>query len=126
MLSLSPIDTFIDEQPQVIAASLHSVSTQLGGWPENNPASIVLVGSGSSFNALTVAEAAFGRTAPVKVLGPRAFLRELAALTAMRPHVLVLSQTGISTTSVETAQCALAAGLPTLVLTAAAKSPIAA
>jgi glucosamine--fructose-6-phosphate aminotransferase (isomerizing) len=122
----NPIDRYIDQQPDVIQASLSAVSTQLPGWPQRAPSSIALVGSGSSLNALLVAAPEFRRRAPVTALGPRSFLKGLDRMAETGALVVVLSQTGLSTTSVEAARRAHAAGLATLVMTAEQGSPIAA
>jgi glucosamine--fructose-6-phosphate aminotransferase (isomerizing) len=74
MPASDPIDGFIDEQPAVIAAGLGSVAEQLAPWSAPAMGSLVLVGSGSSLNALTVAQAALQASAPTTVVGPRALL----------------------------------------------------
>ncbi|MBK8687547.1 MAG: SIS domain-containing protein [Betaproteobacteria bacterium] len=86
----------------------------------------MLVGSGSSFNALTVARPRFvaARRGPVVVCEPEDFAAELPAMTT-RPLVVVLSQSGASTTSIAAASAATGAGLPVLVLTASPASALA-
>jgi fructoselysine-6-P-deglycase FrlB-like protein len=120
------IETFIREQPETIGRCVAAVEHFAATW-RPDVAGIALVGSGSSFNALTAARPSFvaARRGPVVVYDPEDFVAELPLLTA-RPLVIVLSQSGASTTSIAAAQAAVAARLPILALTAVAEAPIAA
>jgi fructoselysine-6-P-deglycase FrlB-like protein len=116
---------YIREQPAVICAALvavsrESISVEIAGGA-------VLVGSGSSFNALTVGVASVtaARRAALRVVGPQAYLREIAEASVAPVPVIVLSQSGASTTSIEAATAAAASGAPVLVLTCEPESPIA-
>jgi glucosamine--fructose-6-phosphate aminotransferase (isomerizing) len=118
------IQDFIREQPGVIARAFEAVETARVSVPADRP--LLLVGSGSSFNALTVAAEALPGKPRARVIGPAAFLRDAPALIeAGRPAVLVLSQSGSSTTSIAAAETALRLGAPTLVVTCEAESAIA-
>jgi glucosamine--fructose-6-phosphate aminotransferase (isomerizing) len=116
------VSAFIRQQPDRLAATLRDAAGILAGWNPGPHDGLMLVGSGSSMNALLA-------TRPpghdVQVLGPGAFLQALRTGLGTRPLVVVLSQSGHSTTSVAAAEAAMAAGLPTLLITAEAASPIA-
>ncbi len=87
---------------------------------------VALVGSGSSFNALTVARSCFvgARRGPVLVYEPEDFAAELPAMTTA-PLVITLSQSGASTTSIAAVKAAIEAGLTVLVITAFPGAPLA-
>jgi fructoselysine-6-P-deglycase FrlB-like protein len=117
---------FIREQPQVIAATYRSIRAALAAraLPARD---IALVGSGSSFNALTAQASAFATAArsAVHVRGPAAFMAELAA-GHLRPSVaIVLSQSGASVTSIEAAHLAQKCGADVFRITAEGASPFA-
>jgi fructoselysine-6-P-deglycase FrlB-like protein len=118
------IQDHIGEQPAVIAAAFGSVAARLKDLRPAAPA--VLVGSGSSFNALTAAAATTSRASGERprVQGPASFLRETGEGAKSGGSVIVLSQSGASSTSVAAAR---AAGRTTnlLVITCEAESPIA-
>ncbi|MDQ2081047.1 SIS domain-containing protein [Xanthobacteraceae bacterium Astr-EGSB] len=120
------IEAFIREQPETIARCVAAAESFAATW-RPSATGIALVGSGSSFNALTAARPSFvaARRGPVVVYDPEDFVAELPLLTD-RPLVIVLSQSGGSTTSIAAARAAVAARLPTLAVTATADAPIAA
>lgn len=120
------IPAFIREQPHVLDACLaaargFTASTHERGGIDG----IALVGSGSSFNAMTVARPRFvaARRGPVTLHEPEDFIAELADATH-RPLVVVLSQSGASTTSIAAARAALAAGLRTVAITASPQAAL--
>jgi glucosamine--fructose-6-phosphate aminotransferase (isomerizing) len=119
------IQEFIRQQPGVIATAFDAVERTRASLPADRP--LLLVGSGSSFNALTVAAAISpAQVGGMSVIGPAAFLRHAPALIeAARPAVLVLSQSGSSTTSIAAAEAAVKLGAPTLVVTCEPESAIA-
>ena len=121
------IETFIREQPETIARCVAAIEPFTATWRPGSTQGIALVGSGSSFNALTAARSSFvaARRGSVVIYDPEDFVAELPMLTD-RPLVIVLSQSGASTTSIAAAQAAVAAGLPTLAVTAAADAALAA
>jgi fructoselysine-6-P-deglycase FrlB-like protein len=121
------IDRFIAEQPEVLEAVLADVPEQLdvlaltaSGGP------IYLIGSGTSMNALVAVEPLFDRLAPagVRIRGPLEFLAEMDRGRKRKGLAIVLSQTGISTTTVEAALCARDRGMRAVTLTAERHSPI--
>lgn len=121
-----PIATFIREQPAALDRCLEAARAFASTWAPGAFDSVALVGSGSSFNALQVARPRFvaARRGPVGVNEPEDFIAELADLAA-KPLVIVLSQSGASATSIMAAKAAVAAGFPTLALTAAMHAPLA-
>ncbi|HEX2541360.1 MAG TPA: SIS domain-containing protein [Caldimonas sp.] len=120
------IPGFIREQPAAIDRCLEAGRAFASAWQPGAFDGIALVGSGSSFNALQVARASFlaARRGVVGVHEPEDFVAEMAHFTA-RPLVVVLSQSGASATSIEAARAAVAAGLPTLAITASSDAPLA-
>jgi fructoselysine-6-P-deglycase FrlB-like protein len=84
---------------------------------------VVLVGSGTSKNAAIATTPSFRGThcCPVMVMGPLEFLR--ANPPGADALVVVVSQTGISTTSVEALAAAQGRGLRTVAITAEPHSP---
>jgi len=121
-----PIPTFIREQPAALDRCITAARAFTATWSPPAFDGIVLVGSGSSFNALTVARPQFvaARRGPVIVHEPEDFLAELE-YASTRPLVIVLSQSGASTTSIAAATAAVAAGLATVAITATAEAPLA-
>lgn len=121
-----PIAGYIRAQPPTIEACIAAARRFAAGWPARGGQGLVLVGSGSSRNALTMSEPAFLRAGlgPVAVHEPRDFMERLAAGAVGQPAVIVLSQGGASTTSIEAARAARAAGLTLLAITAEASSPL--
>lgn len=121
-----PIPGFIREQPATLDRCQAAARAFLTGWTPGGFDGIALVGSGSSFNALQAARPRFvaARRGAVLVHDPQDFMAELAD-TGGRPLVIVLSQSGASATSIDAARAAQAVGLPTLVITAAERSPLA-
>lgn len=120
------VPDFIREQPDALGRCLESTSAFAQSWAPGAFDSIALVGSGSSFNALTVARPRLvaARRGPVMVYEPEDFAAELPAMTA-RPLVIVLSQSGASTTSISAANAATDAGLTTLIITASPEADLA-
>ena len=117
---------FIREQPQVIAATYKSMRAALEARSVPQRQNIALVGSGSSFNALTSQAPAFAAAqCAVHVRGPAAFMVELAT-GHLRPSVaVVLSQSGASVTSIEAARLAQKCGADVFRITAEGASPFA-
>jgi fructoselysine-6-P-deglycase FrlB-like protein len=120
------ITTFIREQPVALDNCLAAGRAFLARWKPGPSDGVALVGSGSSFNALQAARARFvaARRGAVLVHDPEDFIAELPEMDG-RPLVIVLSQSGASATSIAAARAALAAGLPTLLITATMDSPLA-
>jgi len=121
-----PIPTFIREQPAALDRCIAATRAFTATWSPAAFDGITLVGSGSSFNALTVARPQFAtaRRGSVIVHEPEDFIAELRHASG-RPLVIVLSQSGASTTSVAAATAAVSAGLVTLAITATPDAPLA-
>ena len=116
---------YIREQPDIIRAAIAAAAqARVPGAVDHGA---VLVGSGSSFNALTAAAATVSapRRSTLRVVGPQTHLRDIGEGRAAPVPVVVLSQSGASTTSIEAARAAAAHGSATLVVTCEPESPIA-
>ena len=116
---------YIREQPDIIRAAIAAAAqARVPGAVDHGA---VLVGSGSSFNALTAAAATVSapRRSTLRVVGPQTYLRDIGEGRAAPVPVVVLSQSGASTTSIEAARAAAAHGSATLVVTCEPESPIA-
>jgi glucoselysine-6-phosphate deglycase len=125
--SPDPVAGFIREQPQVIAATYRSIRAALAARALPPGRDIALVGSGSSFNALTAQAPTFASAArsAVHVRGPAAFMAELAAGHLHPSVAIVLSQSGASVTSIEAARLAQESGANVFRITAEGASPFA-
>jgi fructoselysine-6-P-deglycase FrlB-like protein len=121
-----PILTFIREQPGALDRCMAAMQDFAATWKPRAFDGIALVGTGSSYNALTVARRRFvtARRGPVSLHQPDDFIAELADAAA-NPLVIVLSQSGASATSIAAAHAAVLAGLPTLAITASLSSLLA-
>ncbi|HZB55706.1 MAG TPA: SIS domain-containing protein [Reyranella sp.] len=121
-----PIPAFIREQPAALDRCMAAMQDFAGTWKPRAFDGIALVGTGSSYNALTVARRRFvtARRGPVSLHQPDDFIAELADAAA-NPLVIVLSQSGASATSIAAAHAAVLAGLPTLAITASFNSLLA-
>ena len=120
----NPIERYIGETPSVVARTVAEAREQLASWEPVANDHLVLVGSGTSLNALVAAAASF--TADVHrivVLTPSAMMRR-EGLSRTQPLVLCLSQSGANATSVAALCRASAMGLPTIAITADAQSAI--
>ncbi|WP_207482345.1 SIS domain-containing protein [Arenibaculum pallidiluteum] len=108
-----------------IADAWRGAAEQLAPWGSMDPERLILVGSGTSLNALMVAapELANGYRR-VDVVNPRSFL-QMPIPSPGTTCVVVLSQTGTSDTSVQSVTRAQSAGAVTITLTADLESPIA-
>lgn len=120
----SVIDGFIRAQAAVVPATIRAVREQLPRLALRPAGHLVLVGSGTSLNALLVAKPGFEAGGGfVEVLNPGALLARLPVL-AGDAQVIALSQTGTSETTVAAVRRAQERGLPCLTITAEAESPI--
>lgn len=121
----SVIDGFIQAQARAVPETMRSVREQIGALGLNPARHLVLVGSGTSLNALMVAKPGFeAGGAFVEVLNPGAFLLREPVLSR-DVQVIALSQTGTSETTVGAVRRAQDNGLRCLTITAEAQSPIA-
>src|ERR1700678_270429 len=99
------IERYIEEQAEVIGRTLQAARSAIRGLAATAPDKLLLVGSGSSLNALHVVKPVICAAVPypVHVLNPAVLLRHLPAMRG-HPLVVILSQSGTSTTSVEIAR----------------------
>ncbi|MCC2613812.1 SIS domain-containing protein [Neorhizobium sp. Rsf11] len=123
------IENFMEEQGEVAARTLERADAQdfARGVLDGGSAydRVLFVGSGSSLNALTIVrpwlQSAIGR--PVEVVNPAVFLRDIGAVFG-NPLVVILSQSGTSSTSIEAARVVSGKGWQVVVITADPESPI--
>ena len=118
----------VAEQPETWDALTRAIPRRLAELPQtaSRPERLVLVGAGSSRNALLAASEALTRQtgAAVEVRAPETFLA-LPPGPGWATLVVVLSQGGRSGSTVAAARRAVALGLPTIAITAEADSDIA-
>ena len=120
------IQAHIRQQPELVSRAIAAANAADGILPPEGQ--LVMVGSGSSYNALlAAADTAGPELRPLlHVVGPAAYLRTGRGRTAgTAASVLVLSQSGASTTSVAAAEAAADRGVAAAVVTCEAGSPIA-
>jgi fructoselysine-6-P-deglycase FrlB-like protein len=118
-------DGFVREQIAIVPKTVAAMRAQLQVWPRRDVRHLLLVGSGTSLNALIAAKPRL-ETAQrsVETMNPSLFMRRDVKGDA-NTLVCILSQTGTSETSVAAARQARSRGLETIVLTAERDSPIA-
>jgi len=123
------IAAYIREQPAILAGLPATIADDLAGLKAlaGAPDRILLLGAGSSMNALLAGAEALEEATGATVLArePEAFLRLPPRVVAGRTLVLAASQSGMSATSVEAVRQAVARGFPTLVITGDGGSMIA-
>jgi len=122
------IQTYIREQPAVLRRVLEEIPRAVGKMPGFLDADwIHLVGSGTSRNALLAASHLFAKTArsAVQVRGPLSFMEEVTETKKGGAVAIILSQTGVSTTTVQAVEHSRRLGMRTITLTAEPESPIA-
>lgn len=119
------IETFMAEQAEVIARTLAKTDAAAFAKGVHAYDRVLLVGSGSSLNALTIVrpwlQAELRR--PVEVINPAVLLRDIDAVFG-NPLVVILSQSGTSTTSIEAARVCRRKGWQITAITADPQSPI--
>jgi glucosamine--fructose-6-phosphate aminotransferase (isomerizing) len=120
------IPGFIREQPEALDRCLAAAEAFVARWRPGSWHTIALVGSGSSFNALTIARPQFVAAGhgPVLAFEPGDFPAELPQL-GERALVIVLSQSGASTTSIAAVRAAIEAGVGVLAITASGEAALA-
>jgi glucosamine--fructose-6-phosphate aminotransferase (isomerizing) len=124
MVDQSIIDGFIRAQAQVVPATIAAVRQRLRELALPPAGHIVLVGSGTSLNALMVAKPALeAGGAFIEVMNPGAFLQRGSVL-GRDVLIVALSQTGTSETTVAAVRRAQESGRTCLTITAEAGSPI--
>lgn len=117
---------YIEEQGEVVARTIAALGAEIADWSIAPHDHVLLVGSGSSLNALLVVRPELRRALgqAVDVVNPATLLRE-PRLLERAPLVVVLSQSGVSTTSIAVAEAVRERGSQALILTADPGSPIA-
>jgi glucosamine--fructose-6-phosphate aminotransferase (isomerizing) len=120
------IHEFIAEQPHAVERCVAAARSFDLPWSPDDISSIALVGSGSSFNALTTARPAFvtARRGAVTVTQPEDLAHELQCDDAKGRLVIVLSQSGASASSLVAMEVAQHARCKTLALTSSRASPL--
>jgi fructoselysine-6-P-deglycase FrlB-like protein len=123
------IGAYIREQPKVLAELPAKTAAALAGFTSlaKTPERIVLVGTGSSMNALLCAADAFEELTGATVIAkePEAYLRLPPQPNGRHTLVVVASQSGTSLTPVEAAKRALASGFAVIVVTGDGNSALA-
>jgi fructoselysine-6-P-deglycase FrlB-like protein len=123
------IGAYIREQPKVLAELPTRTAAALAGFKSlaRKPERIVLVGTGSSMNALLCAADAFEELTGATVIAkePEAYLRLPPKPNAQHTLVVIASQSGTSLTPVEAARHALASGFATIAVTGDGESALA-
>jgi glucoselysine-6-phosphate deglycase len=123
------IGNYIREQPSTLAELPAKVASTLASFASlgQRPERIVLLGTGSSMNALLAGAEALEIATGATVIPrePEALLRLPPRPNGQRTLVLAASQSGTSTYSVEAVRQVVAAGFATLVITGDGGSPIA-
>lgn len=123
------IDLYMREQPKLLASLPAAIATLLSGLSSVSvkPERLILVGTGSSMNALVAAATALEQAtgATVTFKEPEAFLYLPPQVSAARTLVIAVSQSGRSTTTVEAVRLSVKLGFPTLVVVGDEGSPIA-
>ena len=119
------IETFMAEQGDVIARTLERSDAATFSNIVSAYDRILFVGSGSSLNALTIVRPWLQPIIrqPVEVINPAVFLREVDTIFG-NPLVVILSQSGTSSTSIEAARAVRAKDWQVVVITADPGSPI--
>jgi glucoselysine-6-phosphate deglycase len=122
------IGTYIRRQPATLTALPAAIGPELDSFASlrQKPERIVLLGTGSSMNALLAGAEALeeGTGAPVIAKEPEAFLRLPPKVSDQRTLVLAASQSGMSITTIEAVRLSVELGFPTLVITGEAGSLI--
>jgi glucoselysine-6-phosphate deglycase len=123
------IDGYIREQPALLASLPATIAQAITALPSLvvRPERLILVGTGSSMNALVAAATALEQAtgALVTFKEPEAFLRLPPRAAGSPALVIAVSQSGRSTSTVEAVRLSVKLGLPTLVVVGEDGSPIA-
>jgi fructoselysine-6-P-deglycase FrlB-like protein len=119
------IETFMAEQGELIAKTLERADATAFAKVVLDYDRVLLVGSGSSLNALTIVRHWLQMTIrrPVEVINPAVLLRDIETIFG-NPLVVILSQSGTSSTSIEAGRVVWQRGWQVVVITADPQSPI--
>ena len=122
------IDRYIREQPALLASLPDRLEPMIRSLPalETRPERLILVGTGSSMNALLAAATALEEATGIMPLyrEPQAFLRLPPQASVLRTLVIAVSQSGRSTTTVAAVRLAVSLGLPTVAVVGEAATPM--
>lgn len=123
------IDLYMQEQPKLLASLPTAIHDMLSALPTLSvkPERLVLVGTGSSMNALIAAATALEQAtgALVTFKEPEAFLHLPPRKSTAPTLVIAVSQSGRSTSTVEAVRLSVSLGFPTLALVGEEGSPLA-
>jgi glucoselysine-6-phosphate deglycase len=123
------IDLYMREQPKLLASLPASIGHLLSGLSTLavKPERLVLVGTGSSMNALVAAATALEQAtgALITFKEPEAFLHLPPRVTAVPTLVIAVSQSGRSTSTVEAVRLSVKLGFPTVAIVGDHGSPLA-
>jgi glucoselysine-6-phosphate deglycase len=123
------IDLYMREQPKLLASLPATIGHLLSGLSTLavKPERLVLVGTGSSMNALVAAATALEQAtgALITLKEPEAFLHLPPRVTAVPTLVIAVSQSGRSTSTVEAVRLSVKLGFPTVAVVGDHGSPLA-
>jgi fructoselysine-6-P-deglycase FrlB-like protein len=123
------IDRYIREQPALLASLPARLEPILRALPAlaTRPERLILIGTGSSMNALLATATALEEATGVMPIlrEPQAFLRLPPRRSALPTLVIAVSQSGRSTATVAAARLAVSLGLPTVAVVGEADTPMA-
>jgi fructoselysine-6-P-deglycase FrlB-like protein len=121
------IETFMAQQGEVTARTL--ATTDRAAFVDSVSAydRVLFIGSGSSLNVLTIVRPWLqsAMSLPVEVVNPAVFLRDIEFVFG-NPLVVILSQSGTSSTTIEAARIVALKEWQAVVITADLSSPISA
>ncbi|HEX3982064.1 MAG TPA: SIS domain-containing protein [Acidisoma sp.] len=122
------IESYICEQPSILTQLPDLVAARLEEVQalQRKPERLILLGTGSSMNALIAAGPALEEATGASLIfkEPEAFLRYPPRPDGGSPLVLALSQSGRSATTVEAVRRAVCLGLPTVAIVGDPESPM--
>jgi glucoselysine-6-phosphate deglycase len=124
------IDRYIREQPALLASLPERLEPIIRALPAlgTRPERLILIGTGSSMNALLAAATALEEATGVMPIlrEPQAFLRLPPRPSALPTLVIAVSQSGRSRATVAAVRLAVSLGLPTVAVVGVAGTPMAA
>ncbi|MCT8266390.1 SIS domain-containing protein [Afifella sp. JA880] len=122
------ISDFIAQQPATVEKVLSDLPSQIeAALPESEPERVILIGTGSSMNALLAASDSFsGLPAELALRSPLTFLAEAGERRVAKSLAIVLSQSGNSSDTIAATKQARKEGMDVIVVTAGRDAPLAA
>ncbi len=121
------VKDYIQEQPEMAAQMIRELpDTYAALLPASQPEAILLVGTGSSMNALMTALPVFRKTgAAVVLVSPQECLESLADMPTDKTLAIVVSQSGESIDTLHATEALLKRDTSVIVLTGNPDSPLA-